>query len=97
MNLVPGVKAISTTDSAVGVSGMPVRVFSVSMISDGTAGTLKLRNGTAATDTIYLQIDGTASKCATFDSAAGVLFPSGCFMDADTHTVSGLIAFTMEH
>ena len=50
----PGTQLITTTDAAVGISGKPCRVFSVGLISDGTAGVLKLRNGTGTGDTLVL-------------------------------------------
>lgn len=96
MNLVPGTQAITTTDAVVGVSGKPVRVYSVHMVSDGTAGILILRNGTSTGGTSYLQIDGVISKGATLDFAEGIRFPDGCFMDADAHCISGVISFSQE-
>jgi hypothetical protein len=96
MNLLPGTQAVTTTDAVVGVSGQPVRVYSVHMVSDGTAGTLILRNGTTTGGTSYIQLDGVISKGATLDFANGVRFPAGCFMDADTHCISGVIVFSQE-
>lgn len=96
MYFLPGTQSVTTTDLALGVAGRPTRVYSVSLISDTTAGTLKLRNGTTTGGTLYIQVDGVISKGATFDSTEGVLFPSGCFMDADAHTVSGYVSFEQE-
>ena len=96
MNLLPGTQAVTTTDAVVGVSGKPIRVFSVHMVSDGTAGVLILRNGTGTGSTSYIQVDGVINKGATLDFANGVLFPDGCFMDADAHCISGIISFSTE-
>jgi hypothetical protein len=93
----PGTQLITTTDAAVGTSGQPCRVFSVGLLSDGTAGVLILRNGTSTGDTAVLQIDGTINKMSTpIDFANGVLFPRGCYMDADAHCTGGFISYINE-
>lgn len=93
----PGTQLITTTDAAVGTSGQPCRVFSVGLISGGTAGVLILRNGTSTGGTAVLQIDGTISKMSTpIDFANGLLFPAGCFMDADANCAGGFISYVNE-
>lgn len=97
MNLLPGTKLITTTDGAVGTAGRPIRVFSAAVLSDGTASTLVLRNGTTTGGDAYIQLDGVINKLSTpFNSLWGVLFPAGCFMDADAHSVGGYISYTEE-
>ncbi len=93
----PGTVSITNqTDAAILRSGQPVRVFDIQAISDGTATTVKLYNGTSASGTQYLQIDGVVSKAATFNSSQGVLFPGGCFADVDSHTVALTIVCALE-
>lgn len=76
-------------DGAVGVSGKPVRVYSVELLSGETAGKLVLRNGDSASGTIYVnQTCATVSETNTFNWCGGLTFPDGCFFDIDTNTTS---------
>lgn len=95
MNLVPG-NQLMTTDGVVGTSGNPIRVFSIHMISGGSAGDINLRNGTTASDTIYVQMVGTASAGATISFAGGQRFPDGCYYEESTAPTSALITYTEE-
>ncbi len=96
MGTVGTVSITNQTDAVVLRSGKPVRVFSVHAVSDGTATTVTLRNGTDATGTAYLQVDGVISKGATLDFSHGILFPGGCFADVDSHTSALTIACCQE-
>lgn len=82
-------------DGVVGPSGAVIRVWSATWLSDGTARDLVLRNGTTASDTIYVQEPGTASKTKTLNFAAGLLFPGGCFFDIGSATAA-VIEFETE-
>lgn len=78
-------------DGVVGTSGAPTRIFSIHMISGaGGAGVLTLCNGTAATDTIYMEITGTAASTGITDNFGrnGFLFPDGCFADFDDNVAT---------
>jgi hypothetical protein len=87
----------SGTDAAIGPSGKPIRVFSVNFLSDGTAGVLILRNGTSASDTVYVTENGVISSGKTISyGQAGILFPAGCFMDVDSHVTGGVVSFARE-
>ena len=93
----PGVQSVSNqTDIAIGPSGAIIRVFSIHMISDSTASTVTLRNGTSSSGTPYIQVDGTISKGVTLDFANGVLFPGGCFADVDSHTAYLTVVYSVE-
>lgn len=88
---------VSGTDAAVGPSGKPIRVFALNFLSDGTAGVLILRNGTTASDTVFVTENGVVSSGKTVQyGTVGVLFPSGCFLDVDTHVTGGVISFARE-
>lgn len=93
-----GTQAITSgTDAAVGVSGVPVRVFTLHIISDGTAGVAILRNGTSSSGTAYVTETGTISTGKTVSyGTQGMMFPSGCFLDVDTHVVGGIITYAVE-
>lgn len=88
---------VSGTDAAIGTSGKPIRVFSLNFLSDGTAGVLILRNGTSASDTVYVTENGVVSSGKTIQyGQTGILFPAGCFLDVDTHVTGGVVSFARE-
>lgn len=96
MGTVGTVSITNQTDAVVLRSGKPVRVFTVHALSDGTATTVILRNGTDANGTIFIQLDGTISKANVINFPMGILFPAGCFADIDSHTVALTIACCQE-
>lgn len=83
-----------TADGAVGVSGRPTRVFSIHWLSGAASSTAILRNGTLVTDEIRYQKIGTAndSYIESFGEN-GILFPSGCYFDADANLTYAIITF----
>jgi len=86
-----------TEDGAVGPSGKPIRVFSATQLSGGTAGILVLRNGTTDSGTVYVQkTAGTVSNTDTVNFEGGLLFPSGCFFDKDANTTAVVVEFRVE-
>lgn len=94
----PGTQFVSNqTNIAIGPSGKPIRVYDAYAISDGTATTVKLYNGTSATGN-YVQIDGIISKSSILpiSSSQGILFPLGCFANVDSHTVMLAVSFVVE-
>lgn len=95
MNLVPGSIRL-TVDGLVGTSGKPIRVFSIHLVSGGTASTTTFRNGTGTGDDAYFQLDGTASKGVTANFAGGLRFPAGCYMDTDANISYAVITYTEE-
>ena len=99
MNLVYGTQVfVGNNPLAIGTAGKPIRVFSVELISDGTASAVILYNGTAATaGNTYAQVNGTASKSAINNYLVGKRFPNGCYLGTDAHTVFATVVFTEEH
>ena len=97
LSQLPGTQLV-TTDLAVGTAGRPIRVFTFHLVaSGGGAGKAYLRNGTAATDDIYVQLDtSAASKGTQFDSENGLLFPSGCFYDNSANVSFGIVTYLEE-
>lgn len=88
---------VSGTDAAIGPSGKPIRVFSVNFLSGGTAGVLTLRNGTSASDTVFVTENGVISSGKTVEyGQTGIFFPAGCFMDIDVNVTGGVVAFARE-
>lgn len=83
-----------TADGAVGSSGVAVRVFTIHIVSGGTAAIVSLKNGTAAGSTNYVTETGTISTGRTIPfGVAGFVFPAGCFVDVDVNTTSVLVSF----
>lgn len=95
MNLMIGSTRL-TADGLVGTSGQPVQVYWVHLVSGGTASITSLNDGTSATDTAFIQIDGKANESVTLNFAGGVRFPSGCFMNTDANISYCNIGFTEE-
>jgi hypothetical protein len=100
MNLVPGTQRIvGDTDTALttSVAGTAVRVFSIEVISGGTASTVILHNGVAiVAGDVYGQVDGIASKSVVINYAGGKTFPNGCFIQTDANTTYVTAIYTGE-
>lgn len=100
MNLLPGIQQIvGDGDIALvsSVAGTPVRVFSVEVISGGTASTVLLFNGVAiVTANRYGQVDGIANKSVVINYAGGKLFPNGCFVQTDANSAYVTISYSTE-
>lgn len=93
----PGTELV-TADGIVGVSGKPVRVYQIHIISGGGgAGVVNLRNGTLVTDTIWVSETGTASQGESFHYSEGTLFPLGLFVDIDANVTSVAVTFHTEN
>ena len=85
---------VSGTDAALGTSGTAMRVFTLHIISDGTAGVAILRNGTSTAGTAYVTESGTISTGKTINfGTQGMLFPAGCFIDVDSHVTGGIVTY----
>ncbi len=75
-----------TADGVLGPSGVPVRVYSIVVLSGaGGAAVVAVCNGTDNT-TKYDQINGTASKAVVREYRDGLVFPNGCYIDLDANT-----------
>jgi hypothetical protein len=86
-----------TGDGAVGPSGKPIRVFSATQLSGGTAGILVLRNGTTDSGTVYIQKTApVVSNTDTVNFENGLLFPNGCFFDKDTNVTHVVVEYRTE-
>lgn len=83
-----------TADIALGVSGTPVRVKMIHVVSGGTAGVVILRNGTSASGTAYAQETGTINTGKTvYFGDSGIVFPAGCFVDVDANVTSVAVTY----
>ncbi len=96
--MMQGGTQLVTADAALGTSGARTRVFSISILSAGTAGILSLRNGTGTGDTIYATLTCAAVSTSTvFDfGPSGMFFPNGCFVDIISNVTSAAVNFVQE-
>ena len=88
---------VSGTDAAIGKSGKPTRVFAVNFLSGAAAGVLELRNGTSASDTLFVTENGVITSGKTVQyGTTGILFPAGCFLNIDANVTGGVISYSQE-
>lgn len=90
-----------TSDGVVGISGKPCRIFRAFMISGAGAGQLILRNGTSATDTIYVNESGAGADAqdtygADYFGFNGLEFPDGCYLDVNANTSYVVLEYRSE-
>lgn len=102
MNLVPGVKRITGSGLIgpaiiAGASPRPIRLFSVVLMSGGTASVLSLLDGTTSGGTEYVNITGTASTGSVVNFAGGLRFPDGLYATVDGNISYAVLSFTEEY
>lgn len=69
------------------------RIFSMHIISDGTAGIVTIKSGGSG-GTTYIQETGTVSTGKTINFGfQGILLPAGAYVTADSHATT--VAVTM--
>jgi len=90
-----GSAQLLTASGVVNVSGKPLRVYGIHIVSGGGGGgVVTLRNGTTASDTAYLVESGTTSKGQSFAyGSIGYAFPNGCYASIDANVTSVTVAF----
>lgn len=91
-----GGSKVMTASGVVHAQGKAVRVFSVHIISGGTAGVVSLKSGGASGD-IYLKETGSANTGKTIEYGKGVRFPDGLYLTEDTAPTSTTISYVVEH
>jgi len=99
-NFVGATLANTAAGQSIGTLGRKIRVYSIHLISGGTAGIITLKNGTDTNGTVFIQ--ETAPVVSTGNTVTygdyGVLFPNGCFYQetVDANVTSTLITFEEE-
>ncbi len=83
----------TTSDTAVLSSGRPVIIYSINIVSGGSAGKVILRNGTSTSGTALLHEVGVASAGKTHTYPSGIVFSSGCFLDVDANVSQTTVSF----
>ena len=95
MGLFNAGSSIKTADGVLGTSGAVTRVYSMHILSGGSAGVVNLRAGTLVTDTIWIQETGTASTGKTFVyGEKGNHFSGGVYVDVDANVTSVVISYS---
>lgn len=84
-----------TADGVVGVSGQAVRMYGATITSGATAGRVRFRNGTADTDTAFLDVSGEPNLTTPVSGIPndGLYFPGGLFVDIDANTTAVVVEF----
>lgn len=95
MDLIPGSVRL-TSSNTIGTSGLPVRVYSVSLISGASASVLSLYDGTSASGNQQVSFTGTSNTGSVLNFAGGLRFPNGCYVSTDGNISSVTITFTKE-
>lgn len=86
-----------TSSGEVGPVGQPVRVYSFSVLSGGSAGTSTLKTGGSSGTTLYTYLCSTVSVDNHFPlGVSGMYFPNGCFWTKDTNSTDIKINFSQE-
>lgn len=86
-----------TASGEVGTAGKPVRVFSFSVLSGGTAGTATLKSGGASGTTLFTYTCSVVSTDNIFNLGdAGMVFPLGCYWTKDTNSTDIKVNYQQE-
>ena len=84
-----------TANGAIEAAGVPVRVYSIHVISGAAAGVTSLRNGSSVGATAFVTETGTALAGKTTIFGEGTHFPAGCFVSLDSgNTTSILVSYS---
>ena len=90
--------AVLAASSVVGTSGAPIRLFQVTILSDGTAGVVTIHNGTDTDGQEFVIPTCVISKSVTVQfGEEGLLFPAGCYYEADAHAIRAVLTYREEH
>lgn len=91
---------LMTADGVVGVSGKPIRIYAIHVLSGATAGIVKLKAGTATGGTIRIQETCPVVSTGNLFNYGedGVLFPTGCYYEEviDANVTSTLVSYSQE-
>lgn len=86
-----------TVSGEVGTAGKPIRVYSFSVLSGGTAGTSTLKTNGSSGTTLYTYLCGTVSVDNYFPlGTKGMLFPQGCYWTKDTNSTDIKVNYEVE-
>lgn len=87
---------IVTADTQVVATGKPVRVYTMHVISGGTAAVVSLKSGGSG-GTVWVTATGAISTgVTTYFGSQGLVLPSGLYVDVDTNTTSVALTYSVE-
>lgn len=76
-----------TASGEVGTAGKPIRVYSFSVLSGGTAGTSTLKTNGSGGTTLFTYTCAVVSTDNIFNfGTKGMFFPLGCYWTKDTNS-----------
>lgn len=84
-----------TSSGPVYAASTPIRVYSIVVKSDTTAGVLNAKNGGSG-GTEFDQINGTISQAVIRSYGEhGMVFPAGCYLTLDGHCTYATVQFEL--
>ncbi len=87
--------ALVAVDGVVGTSGTPKILYSINWVSDGTAGVIKIYDGTSTAGTLVYQETGVINQGVyrLFGGTEGIVLKNGMYLDIDAHDVNVIIGY----
>lgn len=87
--------AVVAADGVVGTSGTAKILYSINWVSDGTAGVIKIYDGTGTDGTLVYQETGVINSGVyrQFGGSEGIMLKNGMYLDVDVHDVNVVIAY----
>ena len=86
-----------TGSGEVGTAGVPIRVYSFSVLSGGVAGTSTLKNNGSGGTTLFTYTCSVISTDNIFNlGETGMLFPNGCYWTKDANSTDIKVNYTVE-
>jgi hypothetical protein len=82
---------ILTADGTIGISGKPIRIFCLHIVSGGTQGIVQVASG--GNTIIYETGTANTGKTITFGDN-GMFIPAGATCDIDANTVRAVVTYT---
>lgn len=82
-------------DGEVGRTGLPKILYSINWVSDGTAGVIKIYDGTSTAGTLVYQETGVINTGVfrQFGGSEGIMLKNGMYIDIDVHDVNVVVAY----
>lgn len=91
--MIAGTK-VFTASGIVNATGVPITLYAVNIVCDGTAGLLSIYNNSESSADPIMQITGVANKGTLVYFPGGIVIPDDCYMDLDVHVLSCTAVYT---
>lgn len=86
-----------TADGVVGISGKPVRLFSIIVHSGATAGEINLYNGTGTGDPLFQEIVGDSNTSKIVNYTGGLFFPNGLYYEESVDPTHSVLTYVVDN